>query len=653
MAVTNNAGVTFAATFVQIHAEHNKLAFNHRFRILQNAFIRDMNKKIGEFNTPPATQLQKQANLDTEIRKLGQDQQVLARFANAIKVNINHMRKVSSALTSMSESRTPTELRVKQPMSIQDNTPDDIIRAAPGTFDSKLAGRLVVLDGLKGSGVDKGRYRILSVSGDGSEVTVQNLDGADAKFPPGAGVQPANARMQTPPIFDSKKKEMTFSKDADGNNIITAAPGTFSDSPQDLKDTVISLGGTAGLDKKYAVTEVSEDGSTLTVTKKNGKDAGFTTAGVTESDARIKLQPTLRLKTGPGGLTFIDGGVHTGDDTITVDPAVQPQAFKEFSVGDRISVPGAGVLKISAISPDKSTISVQSRTGGIANLKTTAADPAKPVSIRQEPVIERMAFQNNGKDVDDSIRSVEGAFESVKAGDTVVLYSHKNSANKGEFRVTGVSKDFAEIFVRKLDGDDAGFKNEKAVLTRQVRKKPAASTVDAKQVQQFEEARDYAVKHLKAIQQQVHPQISDAGLAARIGALFKKFEAMKIAVGDVMDDPSKAAAKANYDTFEEVGKLTIELSNAQISSTYVLQASNTLQRTIRRKSRDAQAEMHALSGVQQAEAAREIQKLRQTYASILDGISLAYDAQAKMYNELAVSFAPRRNEPGSVLNLFS
>lgn len=653
MAVTNRAGETFAASFVQIHAEHNKLAFNHRFRILQNAFIRDMNRKIADFNTPSAPQRQKELNLHTEIRALARDQQKLAQYANALKVNMNHMRKVANALTVMSESRTPAETRVKAEMSFTDNTPDDVIRAAPGAFGATeearkaYEGRIIEIEGVKKRrSAAPGRYVIVSVSEDGAEAKVRNLDGTDAGFRRGgAGAQPAKASLVTPPIFTTGgPKEMTFIN-KDGKDVIKAAPGTF-DAAIDGK--IIKVGGAGGQKGEYGVTGVSEDGGEITVQKKNGGAAGFPAEGAVRPGAKVRLDPADKISLGPGGLTFINGGRSAGDDTITADPAGAPEAFKDFAPGDKISVTGQGVFIVTSVSADKNTVSVRKKGGGAANLET---GPAGERIIRKEPVVERMAFKNNGKGADDSVLSAAGAFEGFKKGEVVVLFSHKDSPNKGEFKITGVAEDFSEIFVRSVNGDDAGFINEKPVRIREVMKKPAASTVSAEQAGQFAEARDLAVKHLKAVQQQVHPKVSDGGLAARVSGLFKKIEAMEITPGET--GAADGAPSANRRVFEQVVDLTVEMSNAQLSATYILSAANTVQRVIRRKSRDAQAELHNMTGVQQAEAAGEIHKLRQKYATVLDAISHAYDAQAKLYNELAVSFSPRRPPVGSVLNMFS
>lgn len=662
MAIRPNA---FAEAFIKIGLEDNKAGFNLRFRLLQNAYIRKMNKEIQAFNTPSAPERQKEASLNTELKKLGVEQAQLARYTEDIKVNINHMRKIANALTVMSEARTPIDARVKSAVKFRDRTPDDIIRGAAGSFQDVKVGDEINLGGggdEDDADVKNGKYIVKFVSGDHSKIRVARKDGHDAGFPSG-GVSPAGVTVERKKLFDAGPTEMTFgSWDTEGSDFIRAAPGTFS---QDIEGKTITVRGTAAHDGDYLVDFVQDDGSAVFVTALDGTDAGFP-EGVnraTESAAQATVDTDRTYSIGSGGLTFKDGGDAKGDDLIEAAPG----AFDDFAVGDTIRLKKEasaanpeGDFKITKVSKDGSKIRVTQTDGSPANL-VNEDDSVTVRDITREPILSNLAFNDSDRirerkkeGLDDSIVGEPGVFSGLKAGDSVVLYSNTKSKNKGEFLVTSVSDDGSEIFVRSPNNDDAGLVRESGgAYLRTIRKKTPASTVSAQQVANFRAGRDLVVKHLHAIQQLSHADLSDFGEASRIKSLIRDFKEMDIAVGNVGQSATDAVSQANYEAFQKVGKMTIRISNAQLATGGILTSANKVAGTISRKSRQFQGKLQDLTGLQQAEAASEIQKLRQRYATLLDAISIGYDAQAKGYSELALALGPRKIPPGSVLNLFS
>ncbi|MHC8509144.1 MAG: hypothetical protein ACYYKD_07050 [Rhodospirillales bacterium] len=662
MAIQPNA---FAQAFINAGLNENRAGFNLRFRLLQNAYIRRMNEQIAEFNTPSAPERQKEASLNAEIKKLAEEQALLVRYTEDIKININHMRKISNALTVMSEARTPIDARVKSAVKFRDRTPDDVIRGAAGAFQDVKVGDEINLGGggdEDDADVKNGKYIVKFVSGDHSRIRVTRKDGHDAGFPSG-GVAPAGVTVERKKLLDTGPTEMTFeSGDTEGSDFIRAAPGTFS---KDLDGKTITVSGTAAHDGDYLVDFAQDDGSAVFVTALDGTDAGFPEGvnRVTESAAQVTADNDRTYSIGSGGLTFKNGGNAKGDDLIEAAPG----AFDDFAKGDTIRLKEEasaanpeGDFKITKVSKDGSRIRVTQTDGSPANF-VNEDDSVTVREIRREPILSNLAFNDSDRirerkkaGLDDSIIGQPGVFSGLKAGDSVILYSNTKSKNKGEFLVTSVSDDASEIFVRSPNNDDAGLVTESGgAYQRTIRKKTAASTVNLQQQANFRAGRDLVLKHLHAIQQLSHADLSDFGEASRIKSLMKDFREMDIAVGNVGQSTLDAVSQANYDTFQKVGKMTIRLSNAQLATGGILTTANKVAGTISRKSRTVQSKLQDMTGLQQAEAAADIQKLRQRYATLLDAISIGYDAQYQGYSKLAEALGPRQVPPGSVLNLFS
>lgn len=202
----------FSAAFARIGAANNKAAFNERFRLLQNAFIRDLNEKTAEARTIDAPTKHRVERLEHEVEKLEKAKEPLKKYIFDTRTNNLRLKKAQDLLNKAYAFNADPftydgRLTFKSVTADDTTTPgtdeseDASFTAPEGVFDGLPAGTRLVIGGLTRvfTGAPDpdtkniGDFQITSVSADGRTAYVTKTNGDPAEIV--TDTEPTNARV--------------------------------------------------------------------------------------------------------------------------------------------------------------------------------------------------------------------------------------------------------------------------------------------------------------------------------------------------------------------------------------------------------------------------------------------------------------------------
>lgn len=224
---------------------------------------------------------------------------------------------------------------------------DTITAATANAFAAVTAGEVITI---AGSGQNNGTFTVLSNTG--TTLTIASKKLTDEGLTAGGNFFNYTAGTQV--VFNNAAGTIRVETNGGGGPLT----GVFSGFEADDKITV--AGATTGANNTtYTISSVSADGSTLTVTPVPNTTETDTNGTVFTSSA-----PAFAYTAGTQ-LVFTNVGA-AGTDTIQVQQigsaAAVANAFADLRVGMRINASGTvsndGAFTITAISPDKSTLTV-------------------------------------------------------------------------------------------------------------------------------------------------------------------------------------------------------------------------------------------------------------------------------------------------------
>jgi hypothetical protein len=171
-----------------------------------------------------------------------------------------------------------------------------------------------------------------------------------------------------------------------------------------------------------------------------------------------------------------------------------------------------------------------------------------------------------------------------------------------------------------------------------------ADDVDQTEVDTFNAQRDEIVARLNNLFVFIHPNVVDGKAIQALKAEIDTLNALTPVVGTQADNQAVIDAVATFqsklNTANEVTQNTISLALH-------------LDLNIQRRQSKILADFEELTTAEQARKAQEIENIKIDFANLLTAISLTFEANKNLPQELNKFLTPFVPQPGSILNLFT
>lgn len=348
---------------------------------------------------------------------------------------------------------------------------DNKITANAGTFSEFEAGGTISITGTEPAGLNDGTYLISSVSDDGSTI---RLDASTAFTAPSiptytAGLNPDGVTPITMTIdngsgattnvdFSTTNNDITFDFE---NNKVTAS-NYYTFSGVEAGDTLTFTGtacdpygsGTVDNDRTFTVVSVSDDGKEVVleevISNPNIPDGHMDgNAGDMTMTQNNNVGYIDSVNTTGTNIVSLDSGANDmvfSGNTITVDPLAVPDFFKNIKAGQSIEIAGStsndGTYYVTGVDLATGTITVDTALTAETSQNITVNGKSLEHGFVSENILGGAGttgtlYFNTAKN--QMVASVDNAFSTLKAGDTIVVEGTAN--NNGVKTIASVSED--------------------------------------------------------------------------------------------------------------------------------------------------------------------------------------------------------------------